>query len=238
MSPKIGITASIVDGKLILKEQYIRAAMEAGAVPLAVPPLADERILDQYIAELDGWIVSGGADVDPSQYGEEPLPELGPVLPERDLFEIGLIRKAAAKDVPILAVCRGMQVLNVAFGGSLYQDVRYFRGDHLQHQQKAAYPVATHTVDIVPGSRLHRIAGKNQIRTNSMHHQAAKTIGSGLSVSARALDGIVEAIESASHRFVLGVQWHPEEMAGFDEDAKKLFRAWIEACKEGRKTIA
>ncbi len=230
MLPKVGITASVFEGKLALNEQYVKAALMAGAVPYAVPPIPDPRTIEQYVREMDGWIVSGGADVDPVHYGEQPLPELGPVLPDRDRFEIGLIREAAKKNVPVIAVCRGLQVLNVALGGSLYQDVRHYRSDHLQHQQKSAPHIASHAVEIVPHSLLHSILNKSEIRTNSLHHQSVKSVAPGLFVSARAPDGVVEAVESRSHRFVLGVQWHPEAMAAADDDAMKLFLALTDAC--------
>lgn len=231
MKPCIGITAAMIEGKLVLNEQYVRTVRAMDAMPLVIPASGDEQMIRDYVERLDGWLLSGGADVDPSRYGEEPLPELGPVYPERDQFEIELIRTVIERDKPIMAICRGMQVLNVACGGTLYQDIRYVCDDPLQHQQKSAHAVATHTVEIGYGTKLHRIMQREQIRTNSLHHQAVKQIASGFSVCARAKDGVVEAIESPSHRFVLGVQWHPEAMAPSDEHAAALFRSWIEACR-------
>ena len=231
MKPIIGITASVIDAKIHLREAYFQAILAQNALPVVLAPVSDSADIDRYLQKVDGLLISGGADVDPFHYGEEPLPVLGKLAPDRDLFEIGLIREAAKRDIPILAICRGMQVANVAMGGSLYQDVRLYRQDVLQHHQPSAYHIATHTVEIVKGTKLHQMMGHSEIRTNSMHHQSVKTPAPGFVVSAAAKDGIVEAIESPTHRFFVGVQWHPEEQAAHDPFAQRLFQAWIEACR-------
>jgi putative glutamine amidotransferase len=230
MKPIVGITASVIDTRLQVKETYLQAILSNGALPVVMAYASDADQIDGYLRRVDGLLISGGADVDPAYYGEEPLPVLGKIFPARDRFEIALIREAARRDIPILAICRGMQVVNVAMGGSLYQDVSLYRPDVLQHMQPSAYHVPTHTVEIAPDTQLHRIMGRTEIRTNSMHHQSVKEPAPGFVVSAKAKDGVIEAIESPSHRFFLAVQWHPEELAAHDPMAQRLFRAWIEAC--------
>jgi len=191
---------------------------------------------DEYLGGLDGLLLSGGEDVDPARFGEEPLPDLGKVSPERDAIELALARRAIEKDVPIFAICRGLQVLNVAVGGSLYQDIGSQVGGALQHRQTAPRWHPAHTVSVARETRLMDIVGQSRVAVNTVHHQAARELGTGMVIAARAPDGIIEAIECSDARFVIGVQWHPENMVATSPIMAALFRAFVDACRpKGRE---
>lgn len=230
MKPIIAVSANYEDDNACLKHAYTDWVIKAGGLPLIVPFGLGEDDVRQLCGAANGLLLTGGPDIDPSYYDEEPLPKLGCITPERDRLEVLLVREFAAMGKPIFAVCRGEQVLNVALGGSLYQDI-YSQCEVLQHSQKAPKSHLSHRVDVTEGSLVHRIAGSVSFRVNSFHHQAVKAPAPGLRVTAKSTDGIVEAIEGTDHPFLLGVQWHPEETAGTDERSRKLFEAFVEACK-------
>jgi len=240
MRPVIGITCSyavsVTEGTLRVSERneiglgYIRAVEYAGGAPLVLPYVQDSECIDRYMGLLDGLLLTGGVDVDPLLYGQEPHAEIGNVDRSRDEMELELTRKALDGDVPIFAICRGIQVLNVAAGGTLYQDIAAeIPQSTLRHSQKGAGWYASHTVDIQPDSRLHRIIGGITTRTNSFHHQAVRDLGKGFIATAQAKDCVIEAIESPTHRFALGVQYHPELMWERHPDALSLFTAFVKA---------
>jgi putative glutamine amidotransferase len=166
------------------------------------------------------------ADVDPACYGEEPHPRLGPVNPLRTHFEIQLVRLALTRELPVFGICGGAQVLNVALGGALYQDIPSQVPKAYKH---SGSPEPAHTIDIVPDTRLAAILGTPEMRVNSLHHQAVKVPGQGLVVSASARDGVIEAVEIPGRPFALGVQWHPEQLFMEDEAALRLFSAFVQA---------
>lgn len=201
--------------------------VEAGGLPVYLPTVGTDELADALIAEIDGLILSGGGDVAPDLYNDQPHPRLGQVDRARDRFEMALVRRAVDRGRPILAVCRGIQVLNVALGGNLYQDLSSEREGGIQHHQKAPHDVATHRVWIDENSRLHQITGQKQPMVNSRHHQAVKDIADHLVRAATAPDGVVEAVEHVEAAFVIGVQWHPESLA--DETSRRLFAALVEA---------
>ncbi|RKN75980.1 gamma-glutamyl-gamma-aminobutyrate hydrolase family protein [Paenibacillus ginsengarvi] len=230
MKPIIAITASYEEDYAGLKHRYASWVLKAGGIPVVVPFGLGEEEVRELCGITHGLLLSGGSDIDPAHYGEEPLPELGRVTPERDRLELLLVREFAAKDKPIFAICRGHQVLNVALGGSLYQDIHSQCGG-LQHNQKAPRSYATHRIRAEENSIVSRIAGASEFRVNSFHHQAVKDAAPGLRITARSEDGIVEAIESENHRFVLGVQWHPEDTAEVDEVSRNLFVKFVAACR-------
>jgi putative glutamine amidotransferase len=179
-----------------------------------------------YVQTLHGLLIPGSpADVDPAWYGEEPHARLGPVNPLRTDFEIQLVRLALRRELPVFGICGGSQVLNVALGGSLYQDILSQVAKAYKH---SASPERAHTVDIVPGTRLAALLDTQEMRVNSLHHQAVKLPGQGLMISASARDGIIEAVEMASQPFVIGVQWHPERLFAEDESAQRLFSAFVQ----------
>jgi putative glutamine amidotransferase len=225
-------------GYLQLQRYYATAVVEAGGLPLLPPPLqhtpdADD-VLDQLIADVDALLITGGGhDVDPRLYGEAPLPECGDALPERTDLELALLRRAEARDLPVLGICGGLQVLNVARGGTLWQDLPTQRPGDVAHTMKGPKTRAAHDVVVAAGSRLAAITGHAgaalPLGVNSTHHQAVKDLGRGLVVSAVAGDGIVEAVEDPGRRFVLGVQWHPEAMPEAPHQA--LYRALVDAAR-------
>lgn len=209
---------------------YSRALWEAGAAPVLLPTLEHAEATD-YLARLDGLLLSGGYDVCPSLYGEEALNETVRVDEPRDRAELPLIRAAVESGLPLLAICRGIQSLNVALGGTLYQDIPAQIKTSLQHSQRAPRPTPTHRIAIRPDSRLAQIIGDTRMEVNSFHHQALKDVAEGLEVVAWAEDGVVEAVEAPQARFLLGVQFHPEEMVGEWEEARRLFRAFVAAAQ-------
>lgn len=189
---------------------YVRAVEKAGGRPLLVPP--SEEAIEETLDALDGLVFSGGSDVDPELYGAEAHPETNGVHPERDRAEIALLRAALERDMPVLAICRGSQVLNVAQGGDIVQHLPEVVG-HEQHKHTPSV-FGDHDVDLVPGTRLQRLLG-DRAPVKSHHHQGYGNLGEGLQEAARADDGTVEAIEDPSRRFALGVLWHPEEGEDF-----------------------
>ena len=238
MKPIIGITSNIDSTTHSLQNTYIQAVIAADGVPLLVPTGLESDV-QQISTLLDGLIVSGGGDMNPQLFNEEPVPELGNVTPERDTIELELVRHMLTLDKPILGICRGHQVLNVAFGGSLYQDINSQSASPiLQHDQKANREHQSHAVHIEKGTILASITDSKKIMVNSFHHQALKDIPSPLIVSGKASDGIIESIESPQHSFVVGVQWHPEALMGKDDQVSmRLFSAYIKACLERMRAV-
>lgn len=204
----------------------------AGGIPVILPVLPSPRI-PELGRRLDGILLAGGVDVDPGLYGEEPLPGLGAVTPERDAFELALVRWAWEEGLPLLGICRGIQVLNVAAGGTLFQDLSsQLSSGLLKHEQKAPRWHETHLVRVAGGSRLARILGREELRVNSFHHQAVREVAPGWRAVAWAPDGVIEGIESSEHPFALGVQWHAEGMWDRHPLHLRLFVALVEAARE------
>jgi putative glutamine amidotransferase len=189
-------------------QNYSEAVVQAGGLPLMVANL-DPTLAEAFAAEADGIVFSGGADFDPELFGQEPHPELGHVSLERDRFELALYRAAKARAIPVLGVCRGIQLINVAEGGTLHQHLPALEGT-IQHSQRAITGEPAHWVALEPSSRLARALGATKLKTNSYHHQAVAALGRNLRVTGKSADGIVEALEGTGEHFVLGVQWHPE----------------------------
>lgn len=208
-----------------VNNNYIEAVSDAGGIPVILPIISDKDMIKGQIENVDGLVISGGYDVNPITYGEEPVQKLGFIYPERDQYDIELIKEAVKLGKPILGICRGLQILNVAFGGTLYQDLSLIDGCYINHSQSSKPDVTAHTVEIFNGTRLFNILGEKVI-TNSFHHQAIKDLASGLKVSARAKDGIIEGIE-AEKGFVIGVQWHPEMLAKKYTEMLKLFKELV-----------
>ncbi|MFJ8458748.1 gamma-glutamyl-gamma-aminobutyrate hydrolase family protein [Lysinibacillus xylanilyticus] len=232
MKPVIGITAFVEDDlSSRLNAAYSKSVIEAGGIPLIIP-LGVEEDVAQILSLTDGLLLSGGYDVHPFLFGAEPTPKLGKVHPERDSVELALIEAAFIRQMPIFGICRGMQILNVALGGTVYQDIdsEYHSSKLLKHKQQAARGVATHYVHVTPDSLLKMIIEEAQIAVNSFHHQAVNVVAEKMKVAAKSSDGIVEAVVHEDLPFCLGVQWHPEELAIVeDEGSKKLFTAFVRA---------
>lgn len=241
--PLIGVTISVTvprdseerskPERAYVNAAYLLAVQEAGGVPVPLPPQLDERSLLELAERLDGLLLTGGGDLDPALFNEPPHPTLLEVSRARDTLELALVRNFLRARRPILAICRGIQVLNVALGGNLYQDVATDPGTAIKHNQNdGPRDQPAHPVKVVSGSFLARILGSEELLVNSMHHQAVKAPGPGLLPVAFAPDGIIEGVElenpDPSH-FVLGVQWHPEELVTKDPTARRLFHAFVDA---------
>lgn len=217
-----------------LTRPYIRAVRAAGGVPVLLPHGAPAEEWAALMHYLDGLILPGGEDVDPAVYRDERIQECGIVDRERDRLELGLARRAIESALPLLGICRGHQVLNVAQGGSLWQDIAAqlpTAQDHsCSHLEDAG--LLAHNVRIKGGSLLAGVIGKEEIGTNSSHHQAIRTVGAGLVVTAWAPDGVIEGVELPGHPFAVGVQWHPERMCDRHPPMLRLFEALVEAAHD------
>jgi putative glutamine amidotransferase len=217
---------------ILLQERYTRAILRARAIPLVLPITSSRAAIREILQRLDGVVVSGGNfDIDPRRYGEEPMEGLGELKEERTEFELELISSALRRDLPVLGVCGGAQAINVALGGSLYQDIATQIRDAVEHQQGAVKDQGGHRIKIHAGTRLRRIVGRESLEVNTTHHQAVKKLGKDLIVDATAEDGIIEGIESQGHSFVLGVQWHPEFLTHKDATQRKIFASFVSACR-------
>jgi putative glutamine amidotransferase len=240
MPPLIGITCSTTIGSSwsinslgrlqdAVYRNYSQAIEFCGGAPILIPVIKKTTALESILSKLDGLILSGGNDIHPRFYGEEPLLKLEAIDAERDVTEIELTRLALEMDIPILGICRGIQVLNVVGGGTLYQDLSSQKPNCLKHRQEADMQVQTHRIRLDRDSLLYQIFKKDEVWVNSRHHQAVKDIAPGYRIAAVASDGVIEAIEDLSRKFVVGVQWHPEGTWEVDEDSQNLFRAFVEA---------
>ena len=235
-APLIGVSTSITVGaspeRAYVNSAYLHAVQQAGGVPVALPPQLSSASMRQLAGDLQGLLLTGGGDMDPALFGETPHVTLYDVAPSRDTLETSVLHVALDRGLPVLAVCRGLQVLNVALGGSLYQDVGTDPGTQTAHSQKEPRDQPTHKVKLTPGCRLAATLGADELEVNSMHHQAIKRLGRGLTAVAWAPDQIVEGAEIGDpSRFVLGVQWHPEELVGHSEPARRLFAALVAAAR-------
>jgi putative glutamine amidotransferase len=234
--PRIGVTLDAEPpggySKLpwyALRANYFRAIARAGGLPLALPH--EVELADAYLDLLDGLVVTGGAfDVDPALYGDPARHPTVKTKDQRTAFELAITRAALARDLPVLGICGGQQLLNVVLGGDLVQHIPDAVEGALAHEQPNPRTEPGHEVQVVPGSRLHAIAGTTRLEVNSAHHQAASRVGAGVVVSGRAPDGVIEAIEAPGRRFCVGVQWHPEYGISVADDA--LFDALIAACRK------
>ncbi len=210
---------------------YLRAVNGTGAIPLVIPPIMPGAI-ERILKTVDGLFISGGPDIDPILYDKAPNDNNGPTFPIIDAFQYGLIREADIKRMPVLCVCRGMQMLNVARDGSLHQHIPDdFPESGVSHAQLDDGAFAAHDVEIETDSKLHEILQLEKTSVNSFHHQAVDRVGRNLRVSARAEDGVVEAIEATDREFLLGVQWHAESLVHADDEQSKLYQALVEAAE-------
>ncbi|MBN1917133.1 MAG: gamma-glutamyl-gamma-aminobutyrate hydrolase family protein [Verrucomicrobia bacterium] len=212
------------------QRELAECIVQAGGNPVLLPSVEGERYAREIVAELDGVLVGGGDDGDPAGCGEEPHPKLGFVDDVKSRFEAVLLRAALEAGVPVFGICGGHQILNVACGGTLHQDIGACTGSTMLHAVAQTEPRPCHSVKVVAGSRLHAIVGETKLRVNSTHHQAVDKVGDGLAVTARAPDETVEALERPEAPFVLSVQWHPERLIERDSASRRLFEAFVAAC--------
>lgn len=242
MGVLVGITCNVDWGKgtYYLEESYVEAVQACGATPLLLPAVAQHTIKD-YLDLVDAVVFTGGGDVDPLYFGEEPVSSQR-ITPTRDAFEISLARELLKAQKPVLGICRGMQVLNIAAGGDIFQDLSLQDngGRVIQHRQNAPGWYPTHWIEVRQGSLLAHIWGQARVRVNSFHHQAIRSLAPGFKAVAVASDGVVEAMEREGNGFVLGVQWHPELMWAKDTYQRQLFASLVKAAaqKTGVKSIS
>jgi putative glutamine amidotransferase len=234
--PLIGITGGLVDSSAgvpvyQLGQAYVTAVQRAGGIPLVIPVGIEGSALATLLSRLDGVLLSGGGDIDPLLFNGAPHPKVYGISPERDAMEIALVKMALAMDKPLLAICRGIQVLNVALGGGLYTHIQDQVEHSLKHDWFPKFPrdKLAHTVSLTCESQLDQIYGADEIRVNSLHHQGISRVGEGLTATAFAPDGLVEGLEVEGSSFALGVQWHPECLPD-DPGSQQLFGAFIQAC--------
>lgn len=230
--PFIGITSRELNGgETSVQSVNFKRIVKAGGVPIIVPNTYDQEMIEAYAHLLHGLLLTGGPDIDPLLFDEEPIRDLGQITPRRDFLELEITKLFYEKQKPILGICRGLQVLNVAQGGTLYQDIyAQYDGKLLKHRQNAPSNYGTHFINIDKQSELYKIVEQEKIRVNSYHHQAIKDVGQEFYVSSRSSDGIIESIESNAHPFAIGVQWHPEHLE--DAPSDTLFAAFVKATRE------
>ncbi len=235
--PLIGVISCVRDAgqTQYVYRKYMQAVQDAGGMPVLLSIDPPEETMQELLSQMDGLLLAGGHDIDPKYYGEAPLPELGGVSPERDTTEFTMIRLCREMNKPILGICRGIQAMAVAFGGTLYQDLPSQKPSQIDHYpDKAGWGVPeAHTVKVERGTRLEAISGGGEWTVNSYHHQAVKTLPDGVRLAATAADGVIEAFEMPAGALCLGVQWHPERIYDTDEHAFALFKALVYSARAG-----
>lgn len=234
--PLIGLTPAhdTKNDDIQMRPTYMKALTAAGAIPVILPLKASEEDLKQLASELDGFLFTGGPDVHPFLFGEETQAHCGNVSADRDEMELSLLPHVMALKKPILGICRGIQVLNIALGGNIWQDIpsQVERDCQIAHTQPFYYNMPCHTVSLAEGSLLARISGCTTLNVNSMHHQAVKDLAPGLLGTAYSPDHLVEALEMPDYPFFVAVQWHPEYLWEKNEEAARLFQKFVIASKE------
>lgn len=249
-APIIGVTVDISQGSdsdaqspfpegekvLWLKQRYVNAIEASGGAAILLPPAEKPAAIEGYLDLIDGLVITGGEfDIDPALYGEKKIQQCGELKPDRTKMEFLLYRAVRKRNIPVLGVCGGMQVINVAHGGTLYQDIGVQKPGAIRHEQKPIPSAkASHTVTVAKNSLLSRITKKAVLKVNSTHHQAIKDIGKGFAASGVCPDGIVEAIEPDKKGgvFLLGVQWHPELLTPHDEPSLLIYKKFVAAAKK------
>ncbi|WP_339054246.1 gamma-glutamyl-gamma-aminobutyrate hydrolase family protein [Fusobacterium animalis] len=238
--PIIGISSSVIVDeagsfagykRAYVNKDYVDAVIRAGGVPLIIPFSTDKEVIISQAQLIDGLILSGGHDISPYNYGQEPSQKIGETFPERDTYEIILLEESKKRNIPILGICRGFQLINVAAGGTLYQDLSLIPGNILKHNQVSNPTLKTHKVEIKENSFISSIFGKETM-VNSFHHQVINKVANDFIVVAKASDGVVEAIEHKTYKFLVAVQWHPEMLAVNCEKARELFSKFVEEAKK------
>lgn len=245
--PVVGVptqTLAAIPGEVplswVMSQRYVTTLTNEGALPWVVPLLDDEETTRGIYDQLDGVFLAGGVDIDPSSYGEERHELCGLSDVHRDTTELRFVRWALEDHKPILAVCRGIQLINVAAGGSLYQDIAFELPDAIKHdyfpvQGHYTRDLLVHNILVDQESKLGELLSARSVRVNSMHHQGIKDLANGLIPTAFAPDGLIEGVEAPNGHFMIGVQWHPEELAGTDAGMRRLFGAFIEAALDYRE---
>lgn len=237
MKPLIGVIPSRICNEATDSYQVravnLAAITQNGGTPLILPYTEDPAMAESYLSLVSGLYFTGGCDIQPELFDETPIPTLGELCPSRDAFEILLYQKAAGMDMPMLGICRGVQIMNVAAGGSLYQDLGAQKPNAMVHSPRGVgRALPSHTIQVDPGSRLYTLMDAETLAVNSFHHEAVKEPAPGYRVTAWAPDGVIEGIESTELTFSLGVQWHPEDMLQSAPVFAELYKALIAAAAE------
>ena len=233
MKPLIAIIGAVDDDRTInLQNMYNKAIEMAGGIPFVIPYTESDEILTHYAEMCDGVLFSGGCDIEPQKYGEEKKEKCGNIQLFRDKLELEFFKKAFQAKNPIMGICRGVQLINVALGGTLYQDIPSEIPSEIAHRQTEPRTMPSHEVNILSDTPLMELIGKERMSANSFHHQSIKALGEGLEVMALADDGIIEAIFYNGENYIFGYQWHPERLATSDADNKALFENFIAAARE------
>lgn len=233
MKPVIGVMP-LVDKEresLWMLPGYFDVISEAGGLPVMLPLTVNARDIGQLVDKCDGLLFSGGHDVSPEMYHEAPDARLGEICTERDRMEQIALAKALAKDKPILGICRGIQLINAALGGTLYQDLSGMHPSETNHRQERPYDTPSHKVSLVPGSPLAILTGEETLQVNSCHHQAIKDLAPDLTAMAYAPDGLIEAVYGMNYRFLWAVQWHPEFSFRKDPVSVHIVKAFVSCCR-------
>lgn len=232
--PLIGLTPlyDLEQERFWMRPNYMDAVAAAGGIPLVLPLTGEQSDMEALAQLCDGFLFTGGPDVHPSLFHEETMQYCGAIDERRDTLEIGLLREVNRLDKPVLGICRGIQLINVALGGSLYQDIpAQLEGMPIAHSQQRPYTVPVHSVSVEPDSPLGRIAGETELMVNSMHHQAIRALAPSLKCAARSKDGLAECVYMPGKRFLLAVQWHPEYLWQTHQVQQKIFAAFVNASK-------
>ncbi|MBR6518368.1 MAG: gamma-glutamyl-gamma-aminobutyrate hydrolase family protein [Oscillospiraceae bacterium] len=211
---------------------YMDLIIKSGGVPVMLSFSDDEQSVKEIADRFDGFVFTGGDDIDPAKYGEEKIPQCGKPCVHRDSLEFALFSEAVKTDKPVLGICRGMQFLNAALGGTLYQDLPTQKPGEVCHKQPAPFDALTHSVTVEKDTLLYDIVGTEKLMVNTLHHQAADKIAPCLKVCAKADDGLVEAVYAPEKAFLLGVQWHPEMIFNHEENSIKIGKAFVDACRK------
>lgn len=247
--PLIGITADSSgceptgsetrrEGLYSLASRYCDAIENAGGLPIVIPHSRSRTQIRHLLKRIDGLLISGGGfDIDPAYYSEQPIAKLGKINRQRTFTELEAIAFGLKRDLPMLGICGGAQAINVALGGSLYQDIPTQCPAALKHQQEELSGNHGHVAEVAHGTLLYKICRRRNLNVNTTHHQAIRKIGEGIAINAIAPDGLIEAIESKNHSFVLGLQWHPEVLAQSEVVHRKIFSSFVSACRRLRRAL-